>query len=139
MKVGELLEALNTSVDYKIVRAAPRFFRTRATIGNRDIVFTADTQGSDLWEVDFKEVSDTDSTFQATGSGNELQVFAMVETSLKEFVARYAPDKIMFSAKEENSKNTREKVYTRLMNRLGYKLINRSEPKSAVKILTFAK
>lgn len=132
-------EALDSKVDYKVMRATARMFRTRATIGSRDVVFTADTQGSGLWEVDFKEINDTDSTFQATGSGEELKVFAMVDASLKEFVARYAPEKIMFSAKEENAKNTREKVYTRLMTRLGYKLHSRSDTKTAVKILTFTK
>lgn len=124
--VGEhtrLIETMSTSVPYE-VQARSRSFHTRATIGARDILFTAhwtsDHDGLSTWLIEFEELAtgSTDrlgSTFGRTRGGHALEVLSMVRASIEELVQRYHPDELRFSAETEGGDQTRVKVYKRLM------------------------
>lgn len=122
-------EAFTSQVPYTVVRAGTDLFTTRATIGNRDIVFNA--QGNEegsyyeiVWDVDFYEKTPGNMTFGKSGSGNEMQVFSFVIDSLKELISRYQPNTIRFSSHKAD--NNRSKLYQRMLGKiapsLGYQL-----------------
>lgn len=122
-------EAFTSQVPYTVARAGTDLFTTRATIGDRDIVFNAQgneegSQGAIVWEVDFYEKTPGNMTFGKSGSGGEMQVFSFVIDSLKELVARYHPDTVRFSSHKADE--NRSKLYQRMLGRiaptLGYQL-----------------
>jgi hypothetical protein len=120
-----LQELLNSDVKYKIVRASSGSFKTRATIGKRDILFTASkndhTDGLDSWSLEFEQISvdatgRKEFTFRKTNGGRPLEVFSMVKASIEEFLQRYHPEEIRFSAeKDDDGDDTRPQVYKRLL------------------------
>lgn len=119
-------ELFDRKSDYFVDKATDSVFRTSKDIGNRKIVFTAASNGEhpdgqgEVWEVDFQEKSldapMARGTFGITGSGNEVEVMTMVVASLQEFVSRYAPQAIMFTADADGG---RAKLYDRMIARLG--------------------
>lgn len=124
-----IVEAFTSQVPFNVVRATNELFTTKATIGERDIVFNAQgneegTQGAVVWEVDFYEKTPGNMTFGKTGSGGEMQVFSFVIDSLKELAARYHPDTIRFSSHKADENRT--KLYQRMLGKiapsLGYQL-----------------
>lgn len=129
MKIRDLIEAFNTPVQGQITSARPNMFKTRAKIGNRDILVNAaatqNDQGEEVWEVNFVERSpEKGTTFGKSGSGNEMAVFSFVIDSLKEFAARYSPQLVEFSASRKD--RTRSQLYQRMISRgviPGYRLI----------------
>jgi hypothetical protein len=101
-----------------------------ADIGGRTIIFEAedieDSNGNPLWEITFfeKTKGGFGFTYKQTGSGKELEVFAFVGQALQEFLDRYGPDKVYFTAdKDDDSqeKNTRADVYEKLLKRAKFK------------------
>jgi hypothetical protein len=122
-------EAFDSQVPYNVVRASNDLFTTRATIGDRDVVFTAQgrtegAQGTVVWEVDFYEKTPGNMTFSKSGSGSELQVFSFVINSLKELAARYHPDTIRFSSHKADENRTKlyQRMLTKIAPGLGYQL-----------------
>lgn len=117
----KLTEILNKKVDYTVIKATNDTFKTRATIGDREITFTAnstDDGGDDDWEISFSEMQPGRlTTFDRTGSGNELEVFSMVKDSIIEFISRQQPQVMVFTAdkSEGNEKNNRANLYARLI------------------------
>ena len=130
MRATEFInEAFNSQVPYSVVRSSNELFTTRATIGDRDIVFNAQgnsegTQGEVVWEVDFYEKTPGNMTFGKSGSGSELQVFSFVIDSLKELAARYHPDTIRFSSHKADENRTKlyQRMLTKIAPGLGYQL-----------------
>ena len=130
MRLVEIKESFDSNEPYTVVKASNDSFVTNAEIGERTIVFTAnmrevgmDTAPTLAWEIEFIERSADSRSYNKTGSGNELQVFTFVIDSIKELVARYAPDEIIFGS--EQSDINRTTLYTRLANRVklpGYHL-----------------
>jgi len=119
-----LKEILNKKVKYTVEKANHYSFFTRATIGNRDIVFRADhddEKGENFWYVTFEEFKKSEdgesSTYDITGSGNELEVFSMVKDSLLEFIEKYKPKLIEFTAEKENDSDNRARLYARMLKR----------------------
>lgn len=122
----KLTEILNKKVDYEVERASGTLFHTRAEIGGRIINFAAVEEAFGEWELSFGEMTATRATYAKTGSGNELEVFAMVKDSILEFISRNAPDVMYFTADKEGKKekNNRAELYDRLIKRFkipGYK------------------
>jgi hypothetical protein len=122
-------EAFDSQVPYNVVRASNDLFTTRATIGDRDVVFnsqgnTEGAQGTVVWEVDFYEKTPGNMTFSKSGSGSELQVFSFVINSLKELAARYHPDTIRFSSHKADENRTKlyQRMLTKIAPGLGYQL-----------------
>lgn len=112
-------------------------FHMYKDIGDREIRFTAHRtdmipggagglmdmgHAKNTWDVEFAEVRITEdgtskkSTHKLTGSGNEVEVMSFVVGCLKEFVKRYKPAKITFSAK--STEESRVKLYKRMLGRL---------------------
>lgn len=121
-----LQELLNTDVSYKVVRASSGSFKTRATIGKRDILFTAsknehNENGLESWTLEFEQISvdatgRKEATFRKTNGGKQFQVFSMIRASIEEFMQRYHPEEIRFSAeKDDDGDDTRPQVYKRLL------------------------
>lgn len=122
-------EAFDSQVPYNVVRASNDLFTTRATIGDRDVVFNSQgnnegAQGTVVWEVDFYEKTPGNMTFGKSGSGGEMQVFSFVINSLKELAARYHPDTIRFSSHKADENRTKlyQRMLTKIAPGLGYQL-----------------
>ena len=119
-------EAFTSQVPYNVVRGTNDLFTTKATIGNRDIVFNASKYGEkeEIWEVDFYEKTPGNMSFGKTGGGGEMQVFSFVIDSLKELTNIYSPDSVRFSS--HKSDQNRSKLYQRMIAKiapsLGYQL-----------------
>lgn len=117
MKITELL---NSKVQYEIIEDQDYVFATRAKIGDRLITFYAGCEEDDgVWEIEFKEstIAGKGSTFDLTGSGNELEVFSMIKDSIKELIAKHNPEKIVFIADKSKGSTKRADMYARLLKR----------------------
>jgi hypothetical protein len=124
MKIFELLD---TKVPYEVVLHTANSFWARSEIGGREIEFRAvKNDEGDGWEIMFAERTPSRTTkdgvhmrptlsYAATGKGHALTVGTMVVDSLKEFIARYKPQSIDFTA--EKSEPAREKIYARAMSK----------------------
>lgn len=133
MKIRDLIEAFDTPVKGQITAARPNMFKTRAKIGEREILVNAvasqNEQGEEVWEVNFVErAPGRGTTFGKSGSGNEMAVFSFVLDSLKEFVARYSPQQVEFSAARGD--RNRSQLYQRMISRgiiPGFRLIKTTQ------------
>jgi hypothetical protein len=131
MKASDFVkESFDSQVQGKLVRATNDLFTTRATIGNRDIIFNAtcylpdEQRKNGSWEIEFTEKTVGNTTYGKSGSGNEMQVFSFVIESIKELIARYTPLEIQFSSHKADGNRT--KLYQRMAARIklpGYKLM----------------
>lgn len=116
----KLNEILNKKIDYEVVRAVGTLFHTQATINDREIHFSAIDEEDGSWELSFGEKKAGGKvSYGKTGSGGELEVFSMVKASIEEFVQRYQPEQMHFTADKDGDEkgNTRADVYERLMKR----------------------
>lgn len=119
MRIADIVsESFDSNVQGKLVRATNDLFTTRATIGNRDIVFNAVShdEDSNIWEIEFIEKGAHGSTYGKSGMGNEMQVFSFVIESAKELVARYKPYEIQFSSHKADG--NRSTLYQRMINKI---------------------
>jgi hypothetical protein len=115
MKLNELM---NSKIDYEVIKAHGGVFHTRAEIGGRIIDFSAIEEMDGEWEIAFGEKNGNGKTsYGLTGSGAAPEVLAMVKDSLLEFVERYQPEKMYFTADKDDDKNTRARVYERMIKR----------------------
>lgn len=112
-------ELLNSDVKYDVIKDSANKFQTIAKIGDRFITFSAYNDGDQGWDVAFYESKDHHSphTYGKTGSGDELKVFSMVMASFKEFLDRYHPDVITFTADKDGESDTRAKLYSRIASK----------------------
>jgi hypothetical protein len=113
-------ELLNKKVDYEVDKQTANTFSTSATIGGRIIKFVADRADSDDWDIEFAEHTDENDrkgTYKLSGSGNELEVFAMIKDSILELIQRYHPARLIFTADKDNGSGKRGDTYERLIKR----------------------
>lgn len=125
----QLTEIFDSKVDYTVTVNTNSRWIAKATIGKRDIEFAADQFHNNTWQVIFWERPSMPKNHKAriilrdprtthkTGSGNELQVGAMVIACLKELIETKHPDYIQFTADKEDGES-RTKIYTRVLKRL---------------------
>lgn len=126
-----LNELFKTAPTYTVDKEFADIFLAKSTIGQRDICFKAirliDTSEShDAWELLFYEQTEHGRhTFKATGSGQAFEVGAFVVAVLKEFVQRYHPNELLFSA----SGGTRSSIYRKAIVKAlpKYKEVSSSE------------
>ena len=123
MRATEFLnEVFTSNVSGQLVRATSDLYTTKAIIGGRTIVFNAaqfeNERGESIWEMDFVEYEKNGigATFGKTGSGSELQVFSFVIESIKDLIATYHPDKLIFTSSKADKNRT--KLYQRMLNRI---------------------
>lgn len=121
-----LNEILDDKVDYKVIEDSDDIFGTSASIGGRTIQFFAEKYEPGKWTLSFGELKGRKLTTDKTGNGSELAVFSMVKDSILEFVEKYDPKLMHFTAAKEafKEKNNRGSLYARLINRFkipGYK------------------
>lgn len=116
-------EVLNSKVPYEVVDSSSTKFSTLAKVGTREMAFVAhqahghDEHPADVWEVEFSEIDPKKSwgaTYDLTGSGSEFQAFSFVRASLLEFVQRYYPHVIYFTADKPAGSNKRAELYTKI-------------------------
>lgn len=140
-----LHEILNRKVEYKVTKDARNVFNATARVGERIIHFAMERDddappGTDSWEAVFWEtnLAGNGMKFNATGSGDELQVFAMVSDALKQFVTQRKPEKISFSADKKGDDATRASLYDRLVKRFkapGYEYERVTKPHKDIFVL----
>jgi hypothetical protein len=124
MKIRELIEAVDSVVDYKTVSTTPDLFKTQATINGRVIEFTAsrDAGPGNTWFIKFGPPrsgikQDNPKNYLKTGRGGELQVFSFVKQSTEQFANQYKPTSIGFTA--DRSEANRSGLYQRMIDRWG--------------------
>lgn len=131
MRATEFItELFDRDVPGRVVRQTADLFTTRATIGDRDIIFNATFfigKNKDLVsEVDFVEKVPGDTRFNKTKSGNEYAVFSFILQSLKKLIANYRPELISFSSSRDDQ--NRSKLYWHMIkkygSRLGYEIMD---------------
>lgn len=133
MKILELLNLLNikdslntlnevadSSSNYEVIRETPTVFRTEIILGNRKLVFSA-REYEEVWDIVFEE-QDLETGLSSTkksGSGKEFKVSSFVVSSLKEFISRYSPDRLVFDAAKDGAgtEDARANVYEKLLAR----------------------
>jgi hypothetical protein len=134
----KLTEILDKVLSFKVTEDTNEAFFAEFKAGSREIRFYAshdeseneiDKNHSGEWTIEFSEVvvsqygSDSRNEYGATGSGNELAVFATLKAILKEFIKAKKPGVIKFDA--DKSEGNRVNLYTRLVKKnipFGYKL-----------------
>ena len=123
MRATEFItEVFTSNVSSEVVRATPDLYTIKAMIGGRVVVFNAaqfeNEYGESIWEIDFVEYEKNGigATFGKTGSGSELQVFSFVIESIKDLIATYHPDELIFTSSKADK--NRSKLYQRMLNRV---------------------
>ena len=118
----KIQEAFDTKVDYRIDRETDDRFVTSAIIGERKISFVAaiEDRSQKSWDVYFVQTTPAGKSlsFAATGSGNELEVFSMVKSSMEEFMKKYEPNIVTFTASKLTG-STRGNLYDRMVRKFG--------------------
>lgn len=121
----QLQELLNTKIDYKIIADTHVEFSAKAAVGDREIIVEIirdEYADDDTWQLAFKESKDhgefRTSTYSATGSGKEFEVFAFVKDVVFDFIKKKNPYLIIFTAEKEQGDSTRADLYDRLAKRL---------------------
>ena len=117
MKIAEILDR---KVEYTVEIDNDLQFQTKARIGDRIIVFDADTEaGEDVWGIVFWQTTleGKSMRFEITKGGNELEVFSMVRDSMNQFIEKHKPATIKFSADKSRGATARTNLYDRLLKR----------------------
>lgn len=102
---NDLKEVLNSTVDFTVVKSTNDLFKVIFSVHGKKYTFSASLEqfddGQDFWDVSFSLGTEkTGSTFGISKTGNEFEVFATVKDILKEFISRYDPQYIKFTADE---------------------------------------
>ena len=72
-----------------------------------------------MWIISFRR----DEKTNVTGQGDQMRVFATVIDVIKKFIEKESPEKIFFSAeKNEDDKDSRQKLYSKLIKRFANKM-----------------
>lgn len=112
-------EILTTNAPFEVVQSTAKKFITRAKIGDRFIQFIAFDDGEQGWDITFEELvapDDKRPSYRKTGSGEQFKVFSMVAASFREFLDRYQPVMITFTAEKEGGDN-RARMYRKLTDK----------------------
>jgi hypothetical protein len=75
-------------------------------------------EGDNEWQVEFYR----DNSQEVTGQGDAQRIFATVLAAIQEFVKKYQPDVIKFSAEKSNDSDSRSSLYDRLVSRFAQQL-----------------
>jgi hypothetical protein len=114
----KLFELLDRKIPYTVLKETGSVFKTSAVINGRIIVFTAAEETPGVWDLEFSEKNKNNpvlTTYGSTGSGAELEVFSMIKDSILEFVQRYEPTSMVFTADVDGS--ARVALYDRLIKK----------------------
>jgi len=122
-------ESFNTVVDRQVIKSTPSGVVIKATIGSREVVFmghiSTDDRNKKIAMIEFSEKTNggKSNSYDKTGSGSQMQVFAFVIDCVKDMIIDYAPDEIDFTAVKADG--NRGQLYTKLASKInGYKLKN---------------
>lgn len=115
-----IAEILDKPAQLKTVRDGDLWYRARAEIGGRELEFRLDRWpiDRDHWNFTFVELSDDyedGETYDATGKGSELAVFATAKKFLENAIKTHHPKIIHFES--EKSSGSRDKLYKRFVER----------------------
>lgn len=120
-------EIFNTQTDYDVVKSTKNTFQAKfVTKAGNKIWFEANFNDVE-WDIVFYVLKQSSTTgrehprFGLTGNKEQFEVLSFVGAALKEFVVRYSPDVIKFTADKENDSNTRANVYAKLIKSLSLK------------------
>lgn len=118
MKLNELLDKA-LPFDVKINDEV--YFYVEFTVGDRKITFTGENEAADInyddgeWSVSFAELKNGRQSYDKTGSGNEIQVFATLKSIFQQFIKDRDPEVITFSADKKDG--NRAKLYARMFKK----------------------
>lgn len=136
-----LTELLNKATPLTVLKDSDKSYKAKATFGNREIEFRFSKwppPNDNRWNFTFVELGDEDEdedgTYKATGSGNELAVFATAKRFLEIAIAKYQPKVVYFEA-DKTQGSSRAKLYKRFTERWappGYKHRIMADEKDAI-------
>lgn len=121
-----IAEVADKIVPYEVTAATERRFKAEATIAGRKIrlICALASEEHDQWDVEFEEEPpDGRWSVNAKGSGGEFEVAGFITSALREFITRYEPSMMSFSAAKGSGKNqsgmddTRSNVYLKILQR----------------------
>lgn len=118
MLLRELFEPQsNATFDWKLKQDR---YRAKIVLGTDEINIHFYAREAGVYLVEFTVNDELD----ITGSGNAIQIFNTVLAGIRDFIAKYTPNYLVFDAEEPS----RVKLYTRIVQRLGtdmgYRSIN---------------
>lgn len=119
MKLTELFDKFDLSKANTF--ASSDEYVVNTIIGDNRIEFGATkspARNTNRWNIDFHS-SDSDEyrTYSMTNAGNQFEVMQFVMTCVRNFIEKYDPDVIIFSASK--TEKSRVNVYDRLIKRFG--------------------
>lgn len=130
MKLLQLvLEILDKPTPFQITKNTEKAFWAKSTINGRIIAFKfGKWAGANKWAFSFVQLGDDEDefdegTFDATGSGKELEVFATAKAFLEAAIKEKKPDVVYFEASKTEGPS-RAKLYKKFTSRWsppGYK------------------
>jgi hypothetical protein len=127
MRLSEIQESFNTLAPKQTVSSSPNGATVKTKIGNREIVYMVHIgkgfEDETVATIEFSEkaLDGKTSTYDKTGSGNEMQVFAFVIDCVRDTIIDYSPDIIEFVAVK--SDGNRGRLYKKLASKIsGYTL-----------------
>lgn len=115
-----LLELFDSKIEYEVDKNTSEKFSTKAKIGTKLITFIAVNAfpENEIWEVSFSFEDSDNVSYKASNDGRQLEVLSFVKRSMIEFIDRYHPRIIEFTASKENeddSRNSRALIYKKML------------------------
>ena len=100
------------------------------TVSIESTTISVKSQLKRTWNVEFSR----DGKQSVTGEGDAMRIFATVIKIIEDFIKKESPEMLMFSALKENEdkkeKQSREKLYSRMVKRFASKMGYKSSEKS---------
>lgn len=143
MRLYDIVESFDTSVKRTSSRTTSTGSTVSARIGNRNIVYMAHIltgfENEKIAMVEFfeKDINNTTSSYDITGSGNQMQVFSFVIDCVKDTIIDFDPDEIKFTAVK--SDGNRGRLYTKIASRIPGYVLKNIDQGSIEELYTFVK
>jgi hypothetical protein len=125
----KIFEILNTNTTLTVVKDNGKSYRARAKFGGREIEFRMDRWPDDSkWNFTFVQLGDGEDdedddrynedgeTYDATGDGDQLAIFAAAKKFLEDALKMLKPSVVFFEA-DKTKGPSRAKLYNRFIKR----------------------
>lgn len=109
------LELFDRQISFDVITMTDTVYEAVATVNDRSIRFAGTDSRRNFWIVEFVEETAKGVTHKLTGSGGEFEVFGVVKKMMDDFISKYDPKEIRFSASKKDA--SRAKLYASLLKR----------------------
>lgn len=113
LKESVIKEVFSQPYNYKVVEQDPMTFKAEFTTEDgRHVEFLA--VKIMYWSVEFE----VDGKTSVTDKGDQYRIFATIVKIFKQFINDYDPDKVKFSAKKGKIRDSRVRLYDRMIKKV---------------------